>query len=191
MASMYPTPSPPYTIKKHKHHHKEKSNKSKSKSFKFHHSHHHSNSHHGVKRTEGLSALDTPRALVGLQGGKGKGGGIGKIANGNGKSGKGKRERAFRCPNAGCTKTYLNPNGLKYHLEKGTCKIEGREDMEESGPGSPFPFPLPPPLVAGETSRHSVPCLSPSAAQAPAAEECSHVYSDSKFSCRRTRRLYK
>ncbi|RDB29015.1 hypothetical protein Hypma_014970 [Hypsizygus marmoreus] len=27
----------------------------------------------------------------------------------------------------GCTKSYLNPNGLKYHQEKGTCKIEGEE----------------------------------------------------------------
>ncbi|KAI0790045.1 hypothetical protein C8Q75DRAFT_806689 [Abortiporus biennis] len=31
------------------------------------------------------------------------------------------REKAFRCPRIGCTKSYLNPNGLKYHLEKGTC----------------------------------------------------------------------
>ncbi|KAF8875502.1 hypothetical protein BD779DRAFT_1678207 [Infundibulicybe gibba] len=34
------------------------------------------------------------------------------------------REKAYRCPTLGCTKSYLNPNGLKYHLEKGTCKIE-------------------------------------------------------------------
>ncbi|TFK36755.1 hypothetical protein BDQ12DRAFT_240273 [Crucibulum laeve] len=40
-----------------------------------------------------------------------------------------KREKAFRCPNAGCTKAYLNPNGLKYHLEKGTCKIEVTDDI--------------------------------------------------------------
>lgn len=25
---------------------------------------------------------------------------------------------------AGCIKSYLNPNGLKYHLEKGTCIID-------------------------------------------------------------------
>ncbi|XP_006459668.1 hypothetical protein AGABI2DRAFT_116628 [Agaricus bisporus var. bisporus H97] len=35
-----------------------------------------------------------------------------------------KREKAYRCPKAGCTKSYLNPNGLKYHLEKGTCHIQ-------------------------------------------------------------------
>ncbi|KZT18129.1 hypothetical protein NEOLEDRAFT_218157 [Neolentinus lepideus HHB14362 ss-1] len=35
-----------------------------------------------------------------------------------------KRERGFRCPKDGCTKSYLNPNGLKYHLEKGTCVFE-------------------------------------------------------------------
>lgn len=28
------------------------------------------------------------------------------------------------CPRPGCTKRYMNPNGLKYHLEKGTCTIE-------------------------------------------------------------------
>ncbi|KAH9949919.1 hypothetical protein B0H21DRAFT_819620 [Amylocystis lapponica] len=31
------------------------------------------------------------------------------------------REKAFKCPHPGCMKSYLNPNGLKYHLEKGTC----------------------------------------------------------------------
>ncbi|EPQ52628.1 hypothetical protein GLOTRDRAFT_140308 [Gloeophyllum trabeum ATCC 11539] len=36
-----------------------------------------------------------------------------------------KRERGFRCPQPGCVKSYLNPNGLKYHLEKGTCVFEG------------------------------------------------------------------
>ncbi|TFK27893.1 hypothetical protein FA15DRAFT_119366 [Coprinopsis marcescibilis] len=34
-----------------------------------------------------------------------------------------KREKAFKCPHPGCIKAYLNPNGLKYHLEKGTCNI--------------------------------------------------------------------
>ncbi|KAJ2924810.1 hypothetical protein H1R20_g12300, partial [Candolleomyces eurysporus] len=29
-----------------------------------------------------------------------------------------KREKMFKCP------SYLNPNGLKYHLEKGTCKFD-------------------------------------------------------------------
>ncbi|GLB40761.1 hypothetical protein LshimejAT787_0806320 [Lyophyllum shimeji] len=32
--------------------------------------------------------------------------------------------KAYHCPTPGCTKSYLNPNGLKYHQEKGTCKIE-------------------------------------------------------------------
>ncbi|KAG8929383.1 hypothetical protein FRC02_005687 [Tulasnella sp. 418] len=31
-----------------------------------------------------------------------------------------KRPR-LSCPKPGCTKLYMNPNGLKYHLEKGTC----------------------------------------------------------------------
>ncbi|KAI0741241.1 hypothetical protein BC629DRAFT_277497 [Irpex lacteus] len=34
------------------------------------------------------------------------------------------REKAFKCPHPGCTKSYLNPNGLKYHLEKGTCVVD-------------------------------------------------------------------
>ncbi|KAH9831512.1 uncharacterized protein C8Q71DRAFT_288894 [Rhodofomes roseus] len=33
------------------------------------------------------------------------------------------REKAYKCPRPGCSKAYLNPNGLKYHLEKGTCTI--------------------------------------------------------------------
>jgi len=32
-----------------------------------------------------------------------------------------KAPKAFQCPHVGCTKSYLNPNGLKYHLNKGTC----------------------------------------------------------------------
>ncbi|KAF5345686.1 hypothetical protein D9758_013071 [Tetrapyrgos nigripes] len=40
-----------------------------------------------------------------------------------------KREKKHRCPMPGCSKAYLNPGGLKYHLEKGTCKIE----PEQSG----------------------------------------------------------
>ncbi|KAK7466205.1 hypothetical protein VKT23_004928 [Stygiomarasmius scandens] len=35
-----------------------------------------------------------------------------------------RKERKHRCPIPGCTKVYLNANGLKYHLDKGTCKIE-------------------------------------------------------------------
>lgn len=33
------------------------------------------------------------------------------------------REKAHKCPHPGCIKSYLNPNGLKYHLEKGACKF--------------------------------------------------------------------
>ncbi|TDL25727.1 hypothetical protein BD410DRAFT_837200 [Rickenella mellea] len=39
-----------------------------------------------------------------------------------------KREKAYKCPKNGCTKSYLNPNGLKYHLSKGTCSIISAED---------------------------------------------------------------
>lgn len=35
-----------------------------------------------------------------------------------------KKDKTYNCPRADCTKTYLNANGLKYHLEKGTCKNE-------------------------------------------------------------------
>ncbi|KAJ8088288.1 hypothetical protein PM082_022360 [Marasmius tenuissimus] len=30
----------------------------------------------------------------------------------------------YRCPTVGCVKAYLNPNGLKYHREKGKCAFE-------------------------------------------------------------------
>ncbi|KIY53983.1 hypothetical protein FISHEDRAFT_68355 [Fistulina hepatica ATCC 64428] len=33
------------------------------------------------------------------------------------------RVRSFKCPTPGCSKSYLNPNGLKYHIEKGTCEV--------------------------------------------------------------------
>ncbi|KAG5715541.1 hypothetical protein E4T56_gene5070 [Termitomyces sp. T112] len=33
-------------------------------------------------------------------------------------------KRDHPCPTPGCSKSYLNPNGPKYHQEKGTCKIE-------------------------------------------------------------------
>lgn len=46
------------------------------------------------------------------------------------------RVRAFKCPRPGCCKTYLNPNGLKYHLEKGTCKFEYDEGASEYANGS-------------------------------------------------------
>lgn len=40
-------------------------------------------------------------------------------AGANGK--KGIREKMYKCMKPGCTKSYLNPNGLKYHTLKGTC----------------------------------------------------------------------
>ncbi|KAF9534006.1 hypothetical protein CPB83DRAFT_419477 [Crepidotus variabilis] len=43
-----------------------------------------------------------------------------------------RREKMFRCPKEGCVKAYLNPNGLKYHLEKGTCKLEDDDAQSTS-----------------------------------------------------------
>jgi hypothetical protein len=48
---------------------------------------------------------------------------------GQGQSHARKREKTFKCPRSGCTKAYLNPNGLKYHVEKGTCKIDTDLDV--------------------------------------------------------------
>jgi len=36
------------------------------------------------------------------------------------------REKAYRCPHQGCIKSYLNMNGLKYHLTKGVCDLGPR-----------------------------------------------------------------
>ena len=67
------------------------------------------------------------------------------------------RERSFVCPvgssiyhsnlstdvvryqKPGCTKTYLNPNGLKYHMNKGTCVYDSApvEDQDEAVVVSP------------------------------------------------------
>ncbi|KIJ51522.1 hypothetical protein M422DRAFT_244683 [Sphaerobolus stellatus SS14] len=33
------------------------------------------------------------------------------------------REKTHKCPHAGCVKSYLNANGLKYHLNKGVCEF--------------------------------------------------------------------
>lgn len=46
------------------------------------------------------------------------------------RSRRGAREKTFKCPHNGCTKSYLNPNGLKYHLEKGTCEIGPKDGKE-------------------------------------------------------------
>jgi len=58
--------------------------------------------------------------------------GMGMSGGSSGASGNGrKREKAFRCPKFGCTKSYLNPNGLKYHVEKGTCSIDINLKLEQ------------------------------------------------------------
>ncbi|EPT05505.1 hypothetical protein FOMPIDRAFT_1057253 [Fomitopsis schrenkii] len=44
------------------------------------------------------------------------------------------REKAYKCPRPGCSKAYLNPNGLKYHLEKGTCTIVMQADSGAETP---------------------------------------------------------
>ncbi|KAF9220411.1 hypothetical protein BS17DRAFT_787344 [Gyrodon lividus] len=41
-----------------------------------------------------------------------------------GHGGSRRRDKLYKCPRPGCIKSYLNPNGLKYHLEKGTCSVE-------------------------------------------------------------------
>ncbi|KAJ3416535.1 Origin recognition complex subunit 2 [Chytridiales sp. JEL 0842] len=59
----------------------------------------------------------------------------------------GERERVkmYKCPRPGCTKIYKNANGLKYHLEKGSCEtdtitfvdpsaVAGFQASEESAP---------------------------------------------------------
>jgi len=36
---------------------------------------------------------------------------------------RGTKTKMYKCPRTGCLKSYLNPNGLKYHLEKGACEF--------------------------------------------------------------------
>ena len=51
------------------------------------------------------------------------------------------REKAYKCTKPGCTKSYLNPNGLKYHLAKGTCTFavspESADGLSSPTSGSP------------------------------------------------------
>ncbi|KAL7278874.1 hypothetical protein ACG7TL_006705 [Trametes sanguinea] len=56
------------------------------------------------------------------------------------------REKMYKCPYPGCAKSYLNPNGLKYHLEKGTCT---NADERPRGP-------LPPGAIAAAMAPGSV-----------------------------------
>ncbi|KAH8112716.1 hypothetical protein DFH11DRAFT_472480 [Phellopilus nigrolimitatus] len=67
--------------------------------------------------------------------------------------GKRQREKAYKCMKPGCTKSYLNPNGLKYHNSKGTCTFETSRSgspvasaapsaLSTSRPAAPAPTPL-------------------------------------------------
>ncbi|KAK7024383.1 hypothetical protein VNI00_016324 [Paramarasmius palmivorus] len=52
------------------------------------------------------------------------------------------RERKYKCPTPGCIKSYLNANGLKYHLEKGKCDIDSEVTSSsdfERVPATPSP----------------------------------------------------
>ena len=46
-----------------------------------------------------------------------------------------KARKVFKCPTKNCSKVYKNSNGLKYHLEKGTC-VASRGLSPDSSPGS-------------------------------------------------------
>lgn len=54
-------------------------------------------------------------------------GGAGVSSNGTGRRSERDRarEKLYFCTVRGCTKAYLNPNGLKYHMAKGTCTFDG------------------------------------------------------------------
>ncbi|KAG6834979.1 hypothetical protein H0H93_005953 [Arthromyces matolae] len=79
-------------------------------------------------------------------------------------------KKAYQCPTPGCTKSYLNPNGLKYHQEKGTCKIESPASspsttssplppMQQTSPISSSANPYPPPrspLSSQEVPTHEI-----------------------------------
>ncbi|KAF4571667.1 hypothetical protein EYR40_008181 [Pleurotus pulmonarius] len=91
-------------------------------------------------------------AVAGGKGGKGKAKGAFSAEKAAAKAAsKQRREKAYKCPHTGCTKSYLNPNGLKYHLEKGTCCFEVAE-----------PEPSPPPVSSSApASLVSSPTLAP------------------------------
>ncbi|KAJ3068083.1 hypothetical protein HDU98_008767 [Podochytrium sp. JEL0797] len=50
------------------------------------------------------------------------------VAVDNGKGGK-----MYKCPRPLCTKVYKNPNGLKYHLDRGACEVD--HDVMEATTG--------------------------------------------------------
>ena len=43
--------------------------------------------------------------------------------------------KTFKCPTKNCSKVYKNSNGLKYHLEKGTC-VASRGISPDSSPNA-------------------------------------------------------
>lgn len=100
-------------------------------------------------------------ATVGSKGGKGKAKGAFSAEKAAAKAAsKQRREKAYKCPHAGCTKSYLNPNGLKYHLEKGTCCFDAVEPEPSPSPVSSSPAPAS--LVSSPTSAPlSLPAMQP------------------------------
>ncbi|KAL0953210.1 hypothetical protein HGRIS_004465 [Hohenbuehelia grisea] len=85
-----------------------------------------------------------------------------------------KREKMFKCPRTGCTKSYLNPNGLKYHVEKGTCTF----DSSPSATPARSPPPTAAPAPVHTTHRLEVAAPTPSVpSPAPAALLASHYAS--------------
>ncbi|KAI0364471.1 hypothetical protein BV20DRAFT_974402 [Pilatotrama ljubarskyi] len=74
------------------------------------------------------------------------------------------REKMYKCPYPGCTKSYLNPNGLKYHLEKGTCT-----DPEARARG---------PLPAGAAAAALAPTSVSALPEPPASSVVSETESD-------------
>ncbi|KAJ3392276.1 hypothetical protein HDU84_004541 [Entophlyctis sp. JEL0112] len=45
----------------------------------------------------------------------------------------GKGSKVYKCPKPLCTKVYKNPNGLKYHLDRGACEVD--HDVMEATTG--------------------------------------------------------
>ncbi|KAI9298990.1 hypothetical protein K502DRAFT_322590 [Neoconidiobolus thromboides FSU 785] len=39
--------------------------------------------------------------------------------------------KVYKCPTEGCTKIYKNPNGLKYHINRGRCSTKSNQDSEK------------------------------------------------------------
>ncbi|KAF8972339.1 hypothetical protein BDZ97DRAFT_1022607 [Flammula alnicola] len=80
-----------------------------------------------------------------------------------------RREKAYHCPTPRCSKSYLNPNGLKYHMEKGTCKIEEGEATEWSEDGSGAIANEPMPTTPPSSTSTSAPLSASSATSHPSS----------------------